>query len=151
MRASVPEAKRWARRFRGLLWGTYPWRPRYARQSAKAQPTRSLWVPEGSLAGVCWCHEMALELVCGADFCCNRHCKTSPVVLEGFGGQVWPKIGRKPTQQIPARQCARSKAMGETGQKHAVGHLPSTSETCAAERQGPVHEVLIFLCLRNRS
>ncbi len=39
---------------------------------------------------------MALELVCGADFWCNRHCRTSPVVLEGFWGQVWPKISRKP-------------------------------------------------------
>ena len=39
---------------------------------------------------------MALELVCGADFWCNRHCRTSPVVLEEFWGQVWPKIGRKP-------------------------------------------------------
>ncbi len=38
----------------------------------------------------------AVELVCGADFWCNRHCRTSPVVLEGFWGQVWPKIGRKP-------------------------------------------------------
>ncbi len=61
------------------------------------------WVLEGSLAGISWRHEMALELVCRADFWCNRHCKTSPVDLEGFGGQVWPKIGRKPTQQIPAR------------------------------------------------
>ncbi len=42
------------------------------------------------------CHEMALELVCGADFWCTRHCRMSPVVLEGFWGQVWPKIGRKP-------------------------------------------------------
>ena len=32
------------------------------------------------------CHEMALELICGADFWCNRHCRTSPVVLEGFWG-----------------------------------------------------------------
>ena len=39
---------------------------------------------------------MVLELVCGADFWCNRHCRTSPVVLEGFGGQVWPTLGRKP-------------------------------------------------------
>ena len=30
------------------------------------------------------------------DFWCNRHCRTSPVVLEGFWGQVWPKIDRKP-------------------------------------------------------
>jgi hypothetical protein len=34
-------------------------------------------------------------LVCGADFWCNRHCRTSPGVLEGFWGQVWPKIGQK--------------------------------------------------------
>ncbi len=39
---------------------------------------------------------MVLELVLGADFWCNRHCRTSPVVLEMFWGQVWPKIGRKP-------------------------------------------------------
>ncbi len=39
---------------------------------------------------------MALELVCRADFWCSRHCRTSPVVLEGFWGQVWPKICRKP-------------------------------------------------------
>ncbi len=63
----------------------------------------SNWVPEGSLARVCWCHEMALELVCGAVFWCNRHCRTSPVVLEGFWGQVWPKINRKPTRKFPAR------------------------------------------------
>jgi hypothetical protein len=44
--------------------------------------------------------ELALELVCGVDFWCNRHCKTSPVVVEGFWGQVWPKIGRKPTRKF---------------------------------------------------
>jgi hypothetical protein len=32
----------------------------------------------------------------GGDFWCNRHCRTSPVVQEGFWGQVWPKICRKP-------------------------------------------------------
>ncbi len=40
-------------------------------------------------------HEMALEFVCRVDFWCNRHCRTSPVVLEGFWGQVWPKISQK--------------------------------------------------------
>ena len=40
-------------------------------------------------------HEMALELVCGADFWCNRHCKANPVDLEGSRGQVWPEINRK--------------------------------------------------------
>ncbi len=44
------------------------------------------------------CHEMVLELVWGAGFWCNRHCRTTPVVLEGFWGQVWPQIGRKPTK-----------------------------------------------------
>jgi hypothetical protein len=46
---------------------------------------------------------MALELVCGADFWCNRHCRTSCVVLEGFGGQVWPNIGRQPAQKSEFR------------------------------------------------
>ncbi len=46
---------------------------------------------------------MALELVCGAKFWCNRHCRTSPVVLEGFWGQVWPKIGRKPAPKSEFR------------------------------------------------
>ncbi len=41
-------------------------------------------------------HEMALELVCGVDLWCNRHCRTSPVVLEGLWGQIWPKTDRKP-------------------------------------------------------
>ena len=39
-------------------------------------------------------HETALELVSGADFWCNRHCKTSPVDLEGCWGQVWPGNGQ---------------------------------------------------------
>ena len=63
----------------------------------------SIWVPESSLAGFVGRHEMALELVCRADFWCNLHCKTSPVDLEGFWGQVRPKIGRKPAQEFPAR------------------------------------------------
>ena len=44
--------------------------------------------------------ELAFELVCGAVFWCNRHCRTSPVVLEGLWGQAWPKIGRKPTRRL---------------------------------------------------
>ena len=28
----------------------------------------AIWIPEGSLAGVFGCHEMALEVVSGADF-----------------------------------------------------------------------------------
>ena len=37
------------------------------------------------------CHNSlcrTLELVCGADCWCNRHCATSPVDLEGFWGHV---------------------------------------------------------------
>jgi hypothetical protein len=37
---------------------------------------------------------MALELACGADFWCNRHCKTSPVDPEEFWG-IWPNIDQK--------------------------------------------------------
>ncbi len=32
---------------------------------------------------------MALELTSGADFGCNRHCKTNPVDLEGLGAKFW--------------------------------------------------------------
>ena len=40
---------------------------------------------------------------CAADLRCNRrHCKTSPVDLEGFGSQVWQKIGRKLARKFPA-------------------------------------------------
>ncbi len=38
---------------------------------------------------------MALQLVCGVDFWCYRHCRTSPVFLEWFLGQVWPKFSRR--------------------------------------------------------
>jgi hypothetical protein len=34
-------------------------------------------------------------LVCGGDLWRSRCCKTSPVDLEGFWGQVWQEIGRK--------------------------------------------------------
>ncbi len=36
---------------------------------------------------------MALELASGADFWCNRHCKTNPVDLEGSRGQVLVVLG----------------------------------------------------------
>jgi hypothetical protein len=38
----------------------------------------------------------ALELVCGPDFWCIRHCKTSQV----FWGQAWQKIGRKSIRKL---------------------------------------------------
>ncbi len=66
---------------------------------------------------------MALELVCGAELWCNRHCKTSPVVLEGFCGQVWPKICRKPTRKFPARLPSGMSAVG-SGPPSEDGPLP---------------------------
>jgi hypothetical protein len=41
----------------------------------------------------CLSPEMALELVSGADFGCNRRCKTNPVNLEGSRGQVLVVLG----------------------------------------------------------
>jgi hypothetical protein len=41
------------------------------------------------------CHEMTLELVCGADFWCRRNCRTSPVDLEGFRGHGLAEIQPK--------------------------------------------------------
>ncbi len=69
------------------------------------------WVPEGSLAGICWCHEMALELVCGADCWCNRHCKTSPVVLEGFWGESLAENRPKTDPQISGQTAFRYPAL----------------------------------------
>ena len=51
--------------------------PENDRFSAKFKTTFP-WVPEGSLAGVCGCHEMALELVSGADFWCKLMYRGSP-------------------------------------------------------------------------
>ncbi len=39
---------------------------------------------------------MALELVCGVDFWCNLHCRTSPVVPEGLGA----KFGRESAKNL---------------------------------------------------
>ena len=75
---------------------------------------------------------MALELVCGADCWCNRHCMTSPVVLEGCWGQVWPKIGRKPTQKSEFR----------------IANEPLSF--CFAVTQAPVNRVVLAQSGRER-
>ena len=69
---------------------------------------RKGWVPEGSLARIRWCHEIALGLVCGADFWCNRHCETSPVVLEGFWGQVLTENRPKTDPNISGQTAFRA-------------------------------------------
>ena len=86
-------------------FGTSRAHPQTCKTKLQTRTGRTLdpWVLESSLARICGLHDMALELVCPAEFWCNRHCKTSPVDLEGYYGQVKPKIGRKPTQQFPAR------------------------------------------------
>ena len=46
-------------------------------------------------------------LVCGGDLWRSRCCKTSPVDLQGFWIQVWPKIGRKLARKFPAGFAVR--------------------------------------------
>ena len=77
------------------VWGAGA--PQGAQDNIKYRPKAS-YVEAALCRGGIENRELALELVYGADFWCNRHCRTSPVVLEGFWGQVWPKIGRKPAQ-----------------------------------------------------
>ncbi len=79
-------------------------------RNALVRRNQAIWVPEGSLAGICWRHEAASALVCRADFWCNRHCKTSPVVLEVFGGpslaENRPKTGPENSGQTAFRYPA---------------------------------------------
>ena len=56
------------------------------------------WVPEGSLAGGCGCHEMTLELVYGADFWCKLMFRASPGDRWGVAGSVF---GLKPRKTGP--------------------------------------------------
>ncbi len=65
------------------------------------------------------CRDMASELVCGDDFWCNRHCKTSPVVLEGFWGQVWPKISRK-LEKSEFRVANEPLSLGDQDSRNAM-------------------------------
>ena len=49
----------------------------------RAATYENIWVPEGNLAEVFGCHEMALELVSGADFWCKLMFRASPGDLRG--------------------------------------------------------------------
>ena len=66
------------------------------------------WLPEGSLAGSCWFHEMALELVCGADFSCKLMCGAGPGDLGGPGGWLRSTIQGKPGRKSPAKLLSSS-------------------------------------------
>ncbi len=83
---------------------------------------------------------MALEWLCGADFWCNRHCRTTPVLLEGFWGQVWPKIGRKlekseyrvANESLSFRYPAKIKSIGKqkkTSDLDRNSRTPALTET----------------------
>jgi len=63
----------------------------------------SCWLPGGSLAGFFGCREIALELVCGADFSCKLMCGAGPGDLGGSGGRFRPEIQAKPGRRSPAR------------------------------------------------
>ena len=63
----------------------------------KTRETMHKHMGEGDIVAAKWSY---LELAWGAVFWCNRCCRTNPVVLTGFDGQVWPNIGRKPAQII---------------------------------------------------
>ena len=101
---------------------------------------------------------MVLELVCGFDCWCNLHCRTTPVVLEGFWDQVWPspppptdrptnhrrrldKPGRKPSaKQIrPATQPQAHDPPTKPGQVFAHDISP-----CVISLLGR----LLFLCCK---
>ena len=65
------------------------------------------------------------------DFWCNRHCKRSHVVLDGFGGQVWPKIGREPppssAKTRPGFVQALVLATGGSLQAYVLAQIPVAS------------------------
>ena len=102
--------------------------PRAGSALNQLRPSLPPWVPEGSLAGVCLRHEMALELVCRADFWCNRHCRTSPVDLEGFWGQVWPKICRTTARKFSARLPSGTQTAVPTPPTTWLGRLQPTHQ-----------------------
>ena len=55
-----------------------------------AERDHLIWVPEGSLAGFFGCHEIALELICGAGFAWKLMCGAGPGDLGGSRGSAGP-------------------------------------------------------------
>ncbi len=88
-------------------------------------PTFLLAVHWGCDFRITNCHEIVLELVCGPDFCCNRHCKDEP---RRSGGVLGAKFGRKSAEN----------------RKHQNTELPMNrqvsdfSHTCLAGPSGKV-------------
>jgi hypothetical protein len=74
--------------------------------------------------------EMVLDVVHGADLCCNRNCKTNPVDLEGSRGQVGPKrpkIDPFGTSQTPDFALKfpeiKRRPLGRVSYRHGDRHL----------------------------
>ena len=84
------------------------------------------------------CHEMVLELVCGADFWCNRLCRTSPVVLEGLWGpslaENRPKTGKNQNSELPVNryEFPRSTPKTKISQQHV--HRRRGADACQLGR-----------------
>ncbi len=64
------------------------------------------------------CHEMVLELVCGADFCCNRHCRTKSEY----------RIANEPLrftlQDVQGLKCVSAGVRNEGGQRRKPCRRP---------------------------
>jgi hypothetical protein len=106
---------------------------------------QTLGEPEGNLAGISWRHEMALELVCRADFGCNWYCKTSPIVLEGGGAENRPENFRPDCLQEFSK-CAQSVNPSAAARRH-VGTTHGRQSLClvAVKTLGSMIISVIFL------
>ncbi len=76
--------------------------------------------------GTKWPYNWSAGLTCGAKSTAGR----APSISRGFGGQLWPKIGRKPTRTFPHIPTPKSRP-----RKHTV-HVSRLSVGCTNEGAG---------------
>ncbi len=101
---------------------------------------------------------MAFELPFGADFGCNRHCKTNPVDLEGSRARVlsllgafreaggrgktnfplWPKAGYVKRLWTPGRCASQNKILSPVPSLSDLTVTPSEPTACPDD-QTPNH------------
>ena len=92
-------------------------------------------VPESSLTGFLGYRDMALELVCGADFsCCKLMCGPGPGDLGGSRGSVSAKISGKTAPKLSSQTAFRYPEGLPASQMHACAgwDLPCTPFFCVA-------------------
>jgi len=70
------------------------------------------WVPEGSLAGFCVRHHLALESVCGADFSWKVMCGAGPGDLGGSRGSASTENPKKTGPKISSQTALRYPGQG---------------------------------------